>query len=578
MVSEKVAQVRRVVTYERVSSDDQRERETIKTQTDQLDRWLEREPDVVVVERFSDDGVSGRLSLIKRPGGRALMAAAEAGRFDELWLYKVDRLGRNLADTAATGQRLEELSISVVTLREGRLTPFMFDLFAMLAQNEHRIFHERTADGIDTAAREGRYLGGVTALGYRIEGIKRSARHVPDETPIWGDLTAAGLIRRIYGWIGLEGWSCRRVADELNSLGVPTACARQGKGVRARNTQSIWRAGLIRNMVANSIYKGQLSYGRRTKKRDREVIVGSIEGLVSPALWQAAQDALAANQRIPKNTRRTYLLRGVLKCGLCGLTYVGSWSNKAGWYRCGGQLLERGPLAGRCPGCAVRTDRIEPAVWDDIDAWLRCPGDVVDQLDGTGEREAQGVIAKAESITLRRVLDRLEAQRRQAIGLNIRGRLHDGELDVELDRIEGERAALEARVAAAEAPVTEVVPQEVHDLLSEVRGRLDAGLTDEQRQEIVRLLVRIVIHTEIPSDGRKSVRAVVTYRFPRVVNTCTLTGSSPRSTGTAKGRRQRARPARSQPGHPRAAGAVPPACFDRIRAVRPGRARHCGRG
>ena len=562
---------RRVSTYERVSSEDQRERETIKTQTDQLDRWLEREPDVVVVDRFTDDGISGNLPLIKRPGGQALLAAAEAGRFDELWLYKLDRLGRNLADTAATGRRLEELGVSVVTLREGRLTPFMFDLFATLAQNESRVFHERTADGIDTAAREGRYLGGVTALGYRIEGMKRSARHVPDETPIWGDLTAAGLVRRMYTWIALEAWSCRRVATELNSLGVPTACAREGTGVRTRKTQSIWRAGLIRNMVTNSVYKGQLSYGRRTKKRDREVIIGSIEGLVSPALWQAAQDTFAANRRCAKNTRRVYLLRGAMTCGICGLTYVGSWSKEFGWYRCGGQLNERGPIPGKCRGVSIRTDRIEPAIWDEVEAWLRNPGEVLDALDGSAEREAQGAIAEAEWITLQKALDGLETQRQRAIALHIRGRLPDDELDAELDRIEGEAVGLRTRLAASQASVGEVVPQEVYDTLAEIRARLDAGLTDSQRQEIVRLLASIVVHTSVDDDDKKTARALVTYRFPAVLPTCTLTGSSPRSAGTATETRRTALPSRSPPGRPRAAVAAPRAWHGRTPAARPGR-------
>ncbi len=574
----RVPAVRRVATYERVSSDDQRERETIKTQTDQLDRWLEREPDVEVVARFSDDGVSGTKPLADRPGGRALLAAAEAGQIDELWLYKLDRLGRNLADTAATGRRLEGLNVSVVTLREGRLTPFMFDLFATLAQNEHRVFHERSADGMDTAAREGRYTGGVIALGYRIEGIKRSARPVPDETPIWGDWSAAEVVRRIYGWIALEGWSCRRAATELNHLGVPTACAREGTGVRARKTQSIWRAGLVGNMVRGSIYKGQLSYGRRTKKRDREVIVAPIEGLVSPALWDEAQAALARNRRCAKNTDRHYLLKGAMKCGICGLTYVGSWSKDVGWYRCGGQLVERGPIPGKCLGVSVRTDRIEPAVWDDIEAWLRNPGDVIDQLDGQAEREAQGAIAEAEAVTLTRRLETLESERRTAIDLRIRGHLTDPELESQLERIGGERTALQARLSALQAPSAEIVPQEVHDLLSEVRARLDAGLPDEERQEIVRLLSGIIVHTAVGEDGRKTARAVVTYRFPGVVPTCTGTGSSPRSTGTAKERPPSARPWRSQPGHPRAAGAEPPACFDRTRAAHRGIARRCARG
>jgi site-specific DNA recombinase len=516
--------VRRVATYERVSSEDQRERETIKTQTDQLDRWLEREPGVEIVARFSDDGISGTRPLAERPGGQELLAAAEAGRIDELWLYKLDRLGRNLADTAATGRRLEGLNVSVVTLREGRLTPFMFDLFATLAQNEHRVFHERSADGMDRAAREGRYTGGVVALGYRPEGPKGSARLVPDESLMWSDLSAAGVVRRIYDWIALEGWSCRRVAAELNSLGVPTACAREGTGVRARKTQSIWRAGLIRNMVTNSIYKGQLSYGRRTDKREREVIVAPMEGLVSPALWDEAQATLARNRRCAKNTPRHYLLRGVMRCGICNLTYVGSWSKDVGWYRCGGQIAERG-LEGHCPGCSLRSDRIEPQIWADVERFLRNPGDVLDELDEAREREAQGAIAEAESITLRRALESLDAQKARLVRSVRNGGLTDADVRVELDQISRERAALEARVAAQEPPHAEIVPQEARDLLSEVRARLDAGLTDEQRQEIVRLLVGIVVHTDVGEDGKKSAKALVTYRFPCVVPTCTDTGS-----------------------------------------------------
>ena len=517
--------VRRVATYERVSSEDQRERETIKTQTDTLDRRLALEPGIEIIERFADDGISGTKPLAERPGGRALLAAAEAGLFDELWLYALDRLGRNLADMAAMGRRLEGLNVAVVTLREGRLTPFMFDLFSMLAQNEHRVFHERTADGINRAAREARYTGGVVALGYRVEGAKGSGRPVPGESPMWAELTAADVIRRIYRWIALNGWSCRRVAFELNALGVPTACAREGTGVRVRTTQSIWRPGLIRNMVTNSIYKGQLSYGRRTKKRDREVIIGSIEGLVSHALWDAAQATLTRNRRCTKNTRRVYLLKGAMTCGVCGLTYVGSWSKEFGWYRCGGQLVERGPLPGRCLGTSVRTDRIEPAIWADVERFLRDPGDVLDVLDGRAEREAQGAIAEAESIILGRALAALEAQRKQATALNIRGRLPDADLDVELDRIDAERTELQARVAALQAPRAEIVPQEAHDLLAEVRARLDAGLTDEQRQEIVRLLASVVVHTEVGEDGKKTAKALVTYRFPCGVPTCTATNS-----------------------------------------------------
>jgi site-specific DNA recombinase len=523
-----VPAVRRVATYERVSSEDQRERETIKTQTEEIARRLASQPGVELVGRYVDDGVSGTIPLAERPDGRRLLLDAVAGRFDELWVYKVDRLGRDAVDLLMVRRRLDALGITLVSVVEGQPDLLGYDVTAVVADHYRRQFLRNTADGMNRAARAARYCGGVAALGYRVEGHKQEARLVPDESPFWSDWSAAEVVRRIYGWIALEGWSCRGVATHLNSLGVPTACARSGTGVRVEKGQTVWRPGVIRNMVTNSLFKGQLSYGRRSKKRDREVIVAPIEGLVSPALWDEAQAALARNRRCTKNTHRVYLLRGAMTCGVCGLTYVGSWSKDVGWYRCGGQLVDRGHELGRCLGCSIRTDRIEPAIWRDIEAWLRNPGEVLAELDGAREREAAGAIAEAETITLRRRLEELEAQRKQAIALNIRGRLADDELDAELDRINGERATLVARLAAAEAPVAEIVPEEVHDLLAEVRARLDAGLTDEQRHEIVRLLVGIVVRTSIGDDGKKTANAVVTYRFPAVVPTCTVTGSSRR--------------------------------------------------
>ena len=65
------------------------------------------------------------------------------------------------------------------------------------------------------------------------------------------------------------------------------------------------------------------------------------------------------------------------------------------------------------------------------------------------------------------------------------------------------------------------------DLLTELRRCLEAGLDEHQRREIVSLLAEIVMHTEIDEKGRKSLTAIVTYKFPAVVDACTGMDSSP---------------------------------------------------
>jgi site-specific DNA recombinase len=522
---------RRIATYERVSSADQRERRTIETQTDALDQRLAHESNIAIVARYTDDGVSGTIPLAARPGGRRLLQDAAAGRFDELWVVTTDRLGRDAPDALLSQRRLRWLGIRLMT-PAGEVDPLVGGIMSVIDDHARRALLATMARGMAHAARQGRYTGGIVAYGYRVSGFKETARLEPDPTPVAGELTAAGVVRRMFDRLAIDGWSCRRIAAELNTLGVPTRYVRDdrviSKGKRQGRTQGIWRAGRIRNMVINPLYRGELLYGRRidgrgahSEKRGHEIISAPCVPLVSEPLWEAAQAALTANRSIAKNTRRRYLLKSVIRCGICGLTYCGSQGRgEVGWYRCTGQLVERGPLPGRCWSQSIRTDAIEPAVWSDIEGWLRDPGDLLNELDGHAEREAQGATLEAEAIMLGAALNSLESQRTQALALNIRGRLTDVELDAQLDRIATERSELERRIAALELTEAPPAPETI-DLLAEVRQRLDDGLTAEQRQEIVRLLVHIVVHTSSGGDGKRAARAVVTYRFPAVVETST---------------------------------------------------------
>ena len=506
--------VRRVATYERVSSEDQRERETIKTQTDEIARRLASQPGLELVGRYVDDGVSGTIPIAERPDGRRLLADAAAGRFEEIWVYKVDRLGRDAVDLLVVRRRLDALGIALVSVVEGQPDLLGYDVQAVVADHYRREFARRSADGMNRAAREGRYTGGIVAFGYRVEGQKATGRLVPDETVVWADRTAADLVRDMYERMALRAQSCRTIALDFNAAGIPTHYVRDGRGVRGKRTQGLWRAGRIRNLLVNPVYKGELQYGRRTDKREREVIAAPIEGLVSPALWQAAQDDLAANRRCAKNSGHVYLLRGVIRCGICGLTFVGSTDRWGGRYRCNGELVERGPIVGRCPSCSVKVDAVEALVWADLERFLRDPGDILDELDADRERDAEGAVAAAESITLGRALESLEADRQRAVSLVVRGVLTEADLRAELERIKTGRAELGRRVDALRATESPELTQKAVDTLTKLRERLDAGLSTEEMAEIVRLLVRAVVYTDVDEDGKKHTRIALEYRFP----------------------------------------------------------------
>ena len=528
-----ITKLRRVVTYERVSSEDQRERATIKTQQDELAADISREPDVKPGTRYIDDGVSGKVRMALRPAGKRLLADAARGLFDEVWVWKIDRLGRDDVDPLVVWRDLENLGIKVHSVTEWISDPFMYHIHVAVAAQERRNFMARSAAGMSRAAREGRYTGGIVPLGYQVEGRKQHARLVPSDKLIWGDWTQAKLVSQIYRWLAIDGWSCRRIANHLNALLVPTAYAKDERlvrrGQRKERTQGLWRAGRIRNLVKNPVYRGELQYGRRSTIPDgREVIVAEVPALVSREIWEAAQMTLSGNRIMAKNTERNYLLKSVIRCGICGLTYIGAWGRGFVWYRCNGRLTDRGPIPERCSALTIKGPDIEGVVWDDIERFLREPGDILEELAKEREMDSGEAVAEAERMTLESAMVDLARPRTKAIDLNTRDRISDAELDELLAEVAREQEGIEKRLDELQSAMADVQEPLDADLLEDVRRRLDEGLDDLQRQEVVRLLVkRITAYTELGPEGKKA-KVMIEYRFPAVVNTFMGTGSPPR--------------------------------------------------
>jgi site-specific DNA recombinase len=194
--------------------------------------------------------------------------------------------------------------------------------------------------------------------------MKRDMRLVVSDAPIPGtSLTEAGVVRWIYDLAGKEGKSCFYIAEQLNQRGVPPAYIRDGRtvrhGKREHVTAGVWRAGRIRNLIVNTTYKGIHQFGKRSKSK-RAIIERPVPAIVDEALWQKAQETLKRNFLFcARNGRRKYLLRGLVKCGLCGLTYVGtaypySHGRRPVFYLCNGKANGRGIYGKKGKKCRPR--------------------------------------------------------------------------------------------------------------------------------------------------------------------------------------------------------------------------------
>ncbi|MBN1321626.1 MAG: recombinase family protein [Thermoleophilia bacterium] len=536
--------VKRVATYERVSSEDQKRRETIKTQTQEIARRLETDPGVVLVNRYVDDGVSGMIPMGKRPDGARLFADAAKGLFDTVWVYSVDRLGRGWVDPEVVWEDLEKLGVGIYSVSEEVSDRLVYHIMAGVAAKKRADFLAASAAGMRRAVQEGRYVGGIAPYGYRVQGEGHRAFLIPDDTIVWGDMSAVGIVCWAYELLGTDGWSCPKIVDEFNRLGIPTAYQKDGRGVRGQRVQGLWRPGRICNLVRNPVYKGELQYGKRSKKpKDKqEIVTGKVAALVPEELWQAAQETLSRNRVCAKNTTYRYLLRSKIVCGTCGLAFVGTRTHGTDvWYRCNGYLRYRGPIEGKCTSKAVKGEHLEPLVWADIENWLRNPGTILEELRSEATGNPSQALLEAERITLTAAVQEHLAERERVLYLFQRAFITTEELEERLKRLDTTTENLQQRLAALEPQEAECIQPAQQDLLAALRMRLDEGLSDEERQEIVQLLVRrITVFTDVSAEGSKKLRTIVEYRLPEpdleAVSTSTGRGSSPRPGCTPPGR------------------------------------------
>src|ERR1051325_11380793 len=167
-----------IAIYLRVSTEEQRERQSIATQRDFAARYCDLHQHQVH-KSYDDDGVSGTVPLEQRPAGIQLLDDARHGKFDQLLVFKLDRLGRETRLILNAVAELEKYGVRVRSMTEefdtatatGRL---MLTMLSGFAAHEREVIRERSVAGTNRKAEAGLWMGGIVPYGYRKRGEKRN--------------------------------------------------------------------------------------------------------------------------------------------------------------------------------------------------------------------------------------------------------------------------------------------------------------------------------------------------------------------------------------------------------------------
>jgi site-specific DNA recombinase len=442
----------RVAIYARVSTDDQAEAETIQTQVEFLRKYCDLH-DLPIADEYLDDGVSGMIPLTKRPQGSRLITDAAKGQFRTVIFYRVSRLGRRLAVVLDAYEALDEVDVVVRSATEPIDTAepigrFIFQMLGAFAELDRETILDNTTRGRARGARQGRWYG-VVPTGYAVQDGKL----IPNESEILPGLAEAELVRDIYRRIA-AGESSIKVADYLSALGL----RRFKRYAKHDGRESViegapgWPAKRVSELVHNPTYKGTHVYNGKHGDVEREV-----PALVSGELWDRANAQLAKNRvTASRNSKQTYLLRSLIRCGACGVAYIGMSSQGARSYRCGyASPGHRGTPGDRCRGKVLNADHIEAAVWEDCERFLRDPGEALNEAKRQLEasRRAAPDPEPVRQALLRQLASK-DGERGDVVTLMRRRVITVDEAEQQLTAIAGEQDAIQAelvRLAAQQA-------------------------------------------------------------------------------------------------------------------------------
>ncbi len=566
----------RVCGYARVSTDLQREKETIRTQVELIEKFCTSNGHTLV-ETFSDDGISGTTHLCDRPAGARLLADARAGKFDAIVVYKADRLGRSvLVNETVVHELFGKLGIKFLGVAEqiDLSTPIgaaMFTFQSAIGKLERENTLQRSRDATLRLAREGTWLGGITPYGYRVEGKDRDARlRLSKEVDPATGLSEVDVVRQMFRWSAEDGLSSIAIADRLNALGVPTAYVRDGRlllqgkddgvGKRKQRTQGVWRGGRVRNLLIEPTYRGLHVWGRRgSRKRAASDRTGSgqtgteptlieraVPSIVDEKTWHAAQLTLRRNRLSrPDIEKRPYLLRGLMKCAHCGLTYIGTVSGSKRvelatphelanfevrdgqllrpYYACNNRNPQHGASTKKCPSGYVRAKELELLVWREVEGFLHAPDSVIAQLRSQLSERAVNCGAEKELKELLAKQAAADAERATLYRLFRRGGISEGDLNAQLEELQAEEKALTAGVERLEREVKKARDAETlltgaKELLQTLKVKIEADDSWTSKRRIVEALVAGVEVESVfdpcaPRGKARQTSLCIAYRF-----------------------------------------------------------------
>ena len=385
--------------YARVSSEQQREENTIASQTASLIEFA-KSHDLEVPKEwvFEDEGYSG--ATLERPGLERVRDLAAEGQIQVALAYSPDRLSRKYAYQILLIEEFARHGVETVFVKspqgDSAEDQLLVQFQGMIAEYERAQILERSRRGKRHRAQAGE-VSVMSGAPYGYRYIRKTdempAAYVVDEAE-------ARVVRRVYEMYTVEGLSIGEITRRLNTEGVPARKA------------SRWERSVVWGVLRNPAYRGVACFGKtrisaRTRvmrpqrrrgtttpsitaghQRPREEWIEiPVPALVTEESFARAQELLYQNKiRSRRRTIAPSVVQGLVSCAKCGYalsrTSTQTTARKIHYYKCIGSDSWRklgGPVCDN--GRFIRQEFLDQIVWTEVIRLLEEPALIHQELD-----------------------------------------------------------------------------------------------------------------------------------------------------------------------------------------------------
>lgn len=506
-----------VALYIRLSKEDENEgpSESVTNQKSLLNEYVQQHR-LSVYDTYIDDGWSG--TNFDRPDFQRMISDIEAKKVNMVITKDLSRLGR---DYIMTGHYMEryfpEHRVRYISLLDGidtgvessanDITPFraiMNDMYAKDISNKIKSVKR-------DKQRKGQFIGGKPVYGYKM--------HPTEKNKIVIDEEVAPVVRRIFG-MALDGMSCRQIAAQLNTEGVPTPATYAGLPVPNPGPYTgLWSSERISDMLQNETYIGNMVQGRQVKisykskkclhqeRKNWVVVEGTHEPLIDAETFRKVR--MLVNSR--KHTRsRTYdfLLKGLIFCHECGYPLaVLNRKNAAGedvlYFVC--RTYQRFTKAGVCSCHSIKEQVVTEAVLAKVrevcDTYLD-PNKLQPIAASAVEEARKAESHESEIQSLHGRIDSLTANLDKMYMDRLSGLLAEADFERIYRKVKLERSLLEEK--RQELELRKKSPVRTEDRAKELVQRfVDSAFTSRE------LLVSLIDRIELTEDKQ----IIIKFRF-----------------------------------------------------------------